>query len=125
VKDFRMRVFTILPMSAIAAASCMFAKRGQLARSAPLRATSAALSKPFKVRFAGLALLSLAALVLAGWRDAPVPPRDAWNPDDPRAPVPRAGYRSTIGPYKSRRPVEPAPWNEQNRGVAPQPKSGQ
>ena len=75
-------------------------------------------------RFGVVAFLPAAVLLLAGWRDAPVPPGGGWNPADPRAPVPRVGYRSTIGPYRSRRPVEPAPWSEQNQRVAPQPKSG-
>jgi hypothetical protein len=47
------------------------------------------------------------------------------DPADPGAGAPRVGYRSTIGSYKSQRPVEPGPWAEQNEPVAPQPKSGQ
>jgi len=27
-----------------------------------------------------------------------------------------------IGPYQSQRPVEPAPWREQNEQIAPAPK---
>ena len=41
---------------------------------------------------------------------------------DPAAPVPPVSYRSTVAPYVSRRPVEPRPWLEQNRGVAPAEK---
>lgn len=31
-----------------------------------------------------------------------------------------ASYRSVLGGYTSQRPVEPAPWREQNDRVAPQ-----
>lgn len=43
-------------------------------------------------------------------------------PSNPSAPTPRVSYRSTIGPYTSMRPVEPAPWQKQNEQVAPSPK---
>jgi hypothetical protein len=43
-------------------------------------------------------------------------------PYSPSAPVPHVSYRSTIGPYTSMRPVEPAPWQQQNQQVAPSPK---
>jgi hypothetical protein len=41
------------------------------------------------------------------------------DPSHPAAPVPPAAYRSTLGGYTSRRPVDPAPWREQNERVAP------
>jgi hypothetical protein len=47
------------------------------------------------------------------------------DPADPSARAPRVDYRSTTGAYKSQRPVEPAPWGEQNERVTPAPKSGQ
>jgi hypothetical protein len=72
-----------------------------------------------------LTLLLVAILLLTGWRDAPAPPVAGPNPADPGAPAPPVRYRSTVGPYRGRRPVEPAPWSEQNQRVAPQPKSGQ
>lgn len=94
-----------------------------------LAAVGAALTTPFRarfgVRFGAIALLPIAVLILAGWRDAPAPPVVGPNPADPAAPAPRVDYRSTIAPYKSRRPIDPAPWGEQNQRVAPQPKSGQ
>jgi hypothetical protein len=46
-------------------------------------------------------------------------------PSNPSAPAPRVSYRSTIGPYTSMRPVEPAPWQKQNEQVAPSPKSSE
>ena len=92
-----------------------------------LAAVGAALTTPFQVScsFGAIALLPIAVLILAGWRDAPAPPVVGPNPADPAAPAPRVDYRSTIAPYKSRRPIDPAPWGEQNQRVAPQPKSGQ
>jgi hypothetical protein len=44
------------------------------------------------------------------------------DPADPAARVARVGYRSTIAPYTSLRPATPAPWQERNDSVAPQPK---
>jgi hypothetical protein len=59
-----------------------------------------------------------------GCSGAPPAPLTAADPSDPAARAPPVGYRSTIGSYKSQRPVEPAPWGEQNERVAPRPKSG-
>jgi hypothetical protein len=47
------------------------------------------------------------------------------DPADPAAKTARTEYRSTIAPYTATRPGEPGPWVEQNRRVAPAPKSGQ
>ena len=58
-----------------------------------------------------------------GCSGAPPAPLTAADPSDPGARAPPVGYRSTIGSYKSQRPVEPAPWGEQNERV--RPKSGQ
>jgi hypothetical protein len=80
---------------------------------------------PFPIRFGAIVLLPITVLLLAGWRDAPAPPVVGPNPADPGAPARGVGYRSTIAPYKSQRPVDPLPWGEQNQRVAPQPKSGQ
>jgi hypothetical protein len=46
------------------------------------------------------------------------------DPSDPAAPVPPARYQSSLGAYERQRPVEPAPWREQNLRVAPQPGRG-
>jgi len=76
-----------------------------------------------RTRIGPLILLLCMALFAQGCRTDP-PPSPAAGPDpsDPRAPVPRSTYRSTLGSYSSQRPVEPAPWREQNQGVAPAPK---
>lgn len=62
-----------------------------------------------------------AALASACTADPPIPVAGA-DPSDPRARVPATSYRSTVAPYESLRPVEPAPWLQQNQQIAPQPK---
>jgi hypothetical protein len=74
---------------------------------------------------ASLLLLLVLASLTPGCSGAPPAPLTAADPSDPAARAPPVGYRSTIGSYKSQRPVEPAPWGEQNERVAPRPKSGQ
>jgi hypothetical protein len=49
-------------------------------------------------------------------------PEATANPADPRAPAKTAAYRPVLGGYVSRRPVDPAPWREQNERVTPAPK---
>ena len=68
------------------------------------------------------ALLFVLAALIAGCADVPPRPLIGADPADPAARVPPVRYRSTIGPYTSQRPVEPAPWGEQNERVAPEPK---
>jgi hypothetical protein len=74
---------------------------------------------------ASLLLLLVLAPLTPGCSGAPPAPLTAADPSDPAARAPPVGYRSTIGSYKSQRPIEPAPWGEQNERVAPRPKSGQ
>ena len=115
-----MRSRIILAIAVIAAFSIALARK---LRYAPLRAAGAASAELFNAKLGAVALLPVAVLLLAAWSDPPVPLSTEPNPADPRAPAPRVGYRSTIAPYKSRRPVEPAPWGEQNQRVAPKQKS--
>lgn len=70
-----------------------------------------------------LVALSL-ALMAAACAELPRP-FSGLDPADASARVAAVGYRSTTSSYTGRRPVEPAPWREQNERVAPQPKSGQ
>jgi hypothetical protein len=42
-----------------------------------------------------------------------------FDPADPQAPSPAAPYRSILSGTKSYRPVEPLPWGDVNRRVAP------
>jgi hypothetical protein len=76
-----------------------------------------------KTRIGPLILLLCSVLFAPGCRtDAPPSPAVGPDPSDPRAPVSRSTYRSTLGSYTNQRPVEPAPWREQSQGVAPAPK---
>lgn len=68
-----------------------------------------------------VAVVAAAAFAFGCSSDLPRQVADR-DPSDPRARVPAAAYRSTVGPYESLRPVEPAPWVQQNQQVAPQPK---
>ena len=52
-------------------------------------------------------------------------PQAGTHPADPGAKVAGVGYRSTIAPYVSLRPVSPVGWKDQNRRVAPTPKNEQ
>ena len=71
-------------------------------------------------------LLPFVLALLASACSAPPPaPIAGADPSDPGARAPRVDYRSTLGSYKSQRPVEPAPWGEQNERVTPAPRSGQ
>jgi hypothetical protein len=47
------------------------------------------------------------------------PPASGRDPADPGAPVPPARYAPVISGTKSYRPVEPVPWGNVNRSVAP------
>ena len=85
-------------------------------------AVAPAVAKPLRLRFFTIAILPALALLLGGCLPTPLAGAD---PSDPAARTPPVGYRSTIGPYRSKRPVSPAPWGEQNERVTPQPKSSQ
>jgi hypothetical protein len=84
-----------------------------------------AAAKPFRSKVGVLAVLTAFALQLAACAEAPPAPVAGADPSNPGARTPPVGYRSTVAPYNSQRPVEPAPWGEQNQRVAPPPKSGQ
>jgi len=56
---------------------------------------------------------------------APSQPPAGPDPADPSVRVPPAGYRSTLGAYRSQRPVEPGDWKDINERITPQPKSGE
>jgi hypothetical protein len=74
---------------------------------------------PASIR-AGLSTLAAGCLLLATACAAPPPaPWAGADPADPSVRVKPVGYRSTVAPYTPQRPVEPAPWREQNERVAP------
>lgn len=47
------------------------------------------------------------------------------DPSDPSVRIPTVAYRSTLGAYRSQRPVEPGDWTGTNERIAPQPKPGE
>jgi hypothetical protein len=67
------------------------------------------------------AFVALASFIAAC---TPPPPAPLAGPDpaNPAMRVPAVAYRSVVGPYQSRRPVEPQPWQDQNDRIAPAPK---
>jgi hypothetical protein len=67
-------------------------------------------------------IVVIATFALLAACSALPPPLAGPDPSDPSARVAAVGYRSTIGPYTSQRPVEPMPWQQQNERVAPAPR---
>jgi hypothetical protein len=88
------------------------------AAGAPRRATA-----PLRAPLGRTVVLATLTALLVGCANAPPAPVSEADPSDPHAQVPAAAYRSTIAPYASQRPVDPAPWREQNERVAPTPRS--
>jgi hypothetical protein len=62
-------------------------------------------------------VLTLAACAAAC---SAVPPRPEAEAAAAAAHAPPVTYRSPVEPYKAYRPVDPAPWREQNDRIAPQ-----
>jgi len=89
-------------------------------RTNPVAGTPVQVPRPF-LRIRSLAAIALTA-VACGCAGPPPAPFAGADPADPAAPTKRAGYRSTVEPYVRQRPVEPAPWRDQNERVAPAPK---
>ena len=85
-------------------------------------AVGAVITCRFGIRFRNWAAFAMTALLLAGCMPRPIPLAGA-DPADPGAKVAGVGYRSTIAPYTSLRPVAPSPWREQNDRAAPAPKT--
>jgi len=76
----------------------------------------------FKGPIGSLILLLTLALLAQGCRGEAPSLQAGPDPSNPRAPVARSTYRSTLGSYTSQRPVDPAPWRGRNDGVAPASK---
>jgi hypothetical protein len=104
-------------------------RQSRIPMSAHIQAFGAAggpaVTRLFRIKFGVLAVLAGLVPLLAGCADAPRLPAAGPDPADPGTRVPRVDYRSTLGSYRSQRPVDPASWVEQNERVAPAPKSGQ
>ena len=67
----------------------------------------------------GAILLCLLTTACVSTAERPIAGHD---PSDPNARAPTTAYRPVLGGYVSQRPVEPAPWREQNDRVAPAQK---
>ncbi|SEI22362.1 hypothetical protein [Tardiphaga sp. OK245] len=90
---------------------------------AKLAAVCSVAGKLFDIRFGTLAAMTAASMALGGCMPTTVPLAGA-DPANPGTKVAGVGYRSTVAPYSSLRPVAPSSWREQNDRVAPVPKSG-
>jgi hypothetical protein len=90
---------------------------------AKLAAVCSVAGKLFDIKFGIVAAMTAAGMALGGCMPTTVPLAGA-DPADPGARVAGVGYRSTVAPYSSLRPVAPSSWREQNDRVAPVPKSG-
>jgi len=90
-----------------------------------LRAYLAAFGRPttpLRRRLCRLVSVPVLAALAHGCTAVPTSPFLGPDPADASVRTPAVGYRSTIAPFTSRRPVDPAPWREQNEQVAPAPK---
>ena len=76
--------------------------------------------RPARVR-AAMGIVAL-CLLMAACAAAPDRLLAGADPSDPAARVPPAGYRPVLSGYARQRPVEPAPWRQQNERVAPAQK---
>ena len=66
-------------------------------------------------------MLAVLAGLLSGCALRPAPIAVGPDPLDPAVPVPATSPESSLGPYTGQRPVDPAPWDQTNRDVGPQP----
>ncbi|CAN5190819.1 hypothetical protein BH11PSE4_BH11PSE4_08930 [soil metagenome] len=96
----------------------MFAQVG-----AKLAAVRSVAGRVIDTRNAASVAIIAGTLALAGCVPTTAPLAGA-DPADPSARVAGVGYRSTVVPYTTLRPVAPSPWREQNDRVAPASKSG-
>ena len=88
------------------------------AKAAAVAGRRAALFRKRLISAIGVAALGL---LMASCMTQPTPYAGP-DPSDPKIPVPAVRYRSPIARHTSQRPVEPAPWREQNERVAPAPR---
>jgi hypothetical protein len=90
-----------------------------------LRACLVAFRRRVTTSFMQTTRVAMAAFLAAlahACTSAPTSPVVGPDPSDPRVRTPPVSYSSTLGPFVSRRPADPAPWREQNQQAAPQPK---
>lgn len=79
---------------------------------------------PYKLKAYPAAAVLLLVILLPGCAEAP---KTISGPDPSNASerVAAVSYKSAIAPFRSQRPVQPAPWRQQNEQVAPAPKPQQ
>ncbi len=85
---------------------------------AKFAAIGSAYGRHCKCNIRTLVALAVAAGLLSACMPAVVPLAGA-DPANPAAKVAGISYRSTIAPYTSMRPSEPAPWRSRNDSVKP------
>ncbi len=89
---------------------------------AKVAAVRSVATRLFDKRPVALAAATTATLALGGCLPVTAPLRA--DPADPTVPVAPVGYRSTVAPYISMRPVSPSAWRQRNDDVSPSSKSG-
>jgi hypothetical protein len=75
----------------------------------------------FLHRLPKLASILLLAGVIHGCAATQMAPFAGPDPSDASARIPAVSYHSTIGPFATQRPIEPAAWKKENAPVAPAP----
>jgi hypothetical protein len=78
-------------------------------------------STAFLNRLPKLASMVVLAGAIHGCAATPMAPFAGPDPSDASAPIPAVSYHSTIGPFATQRPIEPAAWKKENEPVAPTP----
>ena len=96
-------------------------KRRTLVHQGNSRTATARTRSSLQRSVSALLAIPVAAMVAGCWAVPPAPLVGA-DPSDPTARTRSVEYRSTVAPYKSQRPVEPKPWQEQNQQVTPPAK---
>lgn len=76
-------------------------------------------------RFWLRAALAASALLIQGCATSPPQPFSGVSPADADRRAAAVGYQPVLGDYVSRRPVDPSPWIERNRQVAPPQKGSE
>ena len=87
--------------------------------SAKATAVGERLETSFRKRATLVAGACALSLLSAGCITSADGPHAVPDPSVARVRVPAVAYRPVLGGYISQRPVEPAPWREQNERVAP------
>jgi hypothetical protein len=90
---------------------------------APLAAKRAAVRARGRRAVHGRIVAALTALTCLSACIPITAPLAGMDPADPTAKVAAVGYRSTVAPYTSLRPVTPTSWRERSNGDVAPPKT--